>query len=70
MGRGSTADHGYNVRKGPEERRNARSVAPHRAEASETNSEKLAAARVSAILRKPVLRISRMLVQQPEGSER
>jgi hypothetical protein len=59
MARGSTADHGCNVRKGPEERRNARSVAPHRAEASETNSEKLAAARASAILGKPVLRISR-----------
>ncbi len=33
MDRGSTADHGCSVRKGPEERRNARSVAPHRAEA-------------------------------------
>jgi len=36
-----------------------------------TNSEKLAAARASTILRTPLLRISRgMLAQQPEGSER
>jgi hypothetical protein len=68
---GSTVGHGCSLRKGPDERRNARSFARHRARASETNSEKLAAARASAILRKPLLRIlSRMLEQQPEGSER
>jgi len=54
---GSTADHDCSVRKGSDERRNARNVARHRAGARETNSEKLAAARASTILRTPVLRI-------------
>ena len=56
---GSTVDRERSLRKGPAERRNARSVARHRPGASETNSEKLAAVRASAILRKPLLRISR-----------
>lgn len=68
---GSTADHGCTVRKAPEEHRNARSVAQLRAGASETNSEKLAAARASTILRAPCCAsLEGMLAQQPEGSER
>jgi hypothetical protein len=71
MDRGNTADHGCSYRKEPGERRNERSFARHRAGALETNSEKLAAARASTILRKPVLRISRgCSYSKPEGSER
>ena len=48
----------------------ARTRARHRPRAWRTNFEKLAAAGAGAILRAPSLRISTMLSQQPEGSER
>jgi hypothetical protein len=68
---GSTAGHGCTVRKGTFDRRNARSFARHQAGAPEANSEKVAAARASTILHThQCCAFTRMLEQQPEGSER